>query len=53
MTDKEILDELERRCSRDFVYYDNACLRGHSPDLFAHRCYAKETLDFIKERRKK
>lgn len=45
-----ILEELEKRLSDDFVYYDNVCVRGISPTHMAIRNYAHELLEWIKER---
>lgn len=53
MTDTEILNSLEQRCEHDFVYYDNVCARTSSPDNFARRTYAREILEFIRDRRQK
>jgi len=47
MTDKEILDKLEKKFGDDLVYYDNATIRHFSPDLVARKHYAKESLEFI------
>ena len=45
-----ILEELEKKLSDDFVYYDNVNVRGISPTHFAIRNYVHELLEWIKER---
>ena len=48
VTDKEILDMLEKRLSDDAVYYDRVCWRGISHEHFAKRTYAKELCETIR-----
>ena len=45
-----IIEELKKKLSEDFVYYDNVALSGFSPTHVAIRNYAHDLLEWIKEK---
>lgn len=45
-----IIEELKKKLSEDFVYYDNVVLSGFSPTYVAIRNYAHDLLEWMKEK---
>lgn len=45
-----ILEELEKKLSDDFVYYDNVSVSGFSPTHMAVRNYAHDLLKWLKQK---
>lgn len=46
--DNSIIEKLVKKLKDDYVYYQNATLRGCAPDLVARANYAHELLEFLK-----